>query len=111
MLQKISSHLNLNTKAKLFRSAFLYSEITNFIQKLLLEKFPDIPIENLPKIQIKEELNKLFVVTLVANDSTFLAFLKTEVVFFEAQIHKFLIEKKLFPKEKENTVKVIFRKK
>jgi hypothetical protein len=113
MLQKISSHLNLNNKAKLFRSAFLYSKVTNFIQNLLSKKFPDIPIENLPKVQVKEELQKdspVFLVTLVSKDPTFLAYLKTEVSFFQKEILEFLLKDNIFTDDQKPTIKVFFKK-
>ena len=79
MLKSLAQTLQKTKKSKLFREAYLYSQVQNFAATELLKLYPEYQKELLElKIFCKEYKNNLEI-QLTAKDLTFLTWVKMEI--------------------------------
>lgn len=109
MLKTLAQTLQKTKKNKLFREAYLYSQVQNFAVTDLLKLYPDFKKELLElKIFCKEYKNTLEIL-FTAKDLTFLTWLKLELSKINLILKDFLVAKNTISPQQRLTLKCSIR--
>jgi len=105
MLNSLAQTLSKTKKNKLFREAYLYSQVQNFAATELLKNYPDYQKELLElKIFCKEYKNNLEI-NLTAGDLTFLTWVKMEIPKIKEFLKVFLVQKNILTSDQDFNLK------